>query len=85
MEKEINKTHIFCDSQIVIKWILRINKIHSLQFIPLLGEIQKLNYRLECVEFKYIYREKNCGADEMGKHGVKSDLNISMIHSSLRM
>ena len=85
MEKEINKTHIFCASQIVIKWILRINKIHSLQFIPLLEEIQKLKYRLECVEFKYIYRERNSRADEMEKDGDKSDLNISIIHSSLRM
>ena len=56
VEKQVKNMHVFGDSQIIIKWINGINKIHNTQLAPLLDEVHSLIEQTDKVDVKHIYR-----------------------------
>ena len=56
VEKQVKNMHVLGDSQIIIKWINGINKIHNTQLAPLLDEVHSLIEQTDQVDVKHIYR-----------------------------
>jgi len=69
------KIHVLSDSELLIKQLTGIYRIHNQKLKDLLIKIKNLERLFEKVEYSHINREKNKRADELANAAIKGFFN----------